>query len=94
MMRADRVMNKAGAPCMDCKRLTFEMRRVCPWCAKARQAKIDAEAALIEDQRLKLMPDYHHKAADCWDDGTKRNDVRRKQLQIEAEGMSNRVIDG
>jgi RNA polymerase subunit RPABC4/transcription elongation factor Spt4 len=46
MMRADRVYNKAGAPCMDCNRLTFELRRVCPWCAKARQAKIDADASL------------------------------------------------
>lgn len=47
MMRADRVMNKAGAPCLDCKRVTFEMRRICPWCAKARR---EAEVETVVDE--------------------------------------------
>lgn len=93
MINADRVMNKAGAPCLDCKRITFEMRRVCPWCAKARQAKIDAEIAeLIE--REKVMPDYHFKAEDCYENGTRRDGVRSKQRTIESEGMSTRLADG
>lgn len=85
MMRTDRVMNKAGAPCMDCKRLTFELRRVCPWCAKARQAKIDADAEYAasqnEVQRTGKVPrrpsqDLHGERA--------RSEVRSKMLNEEA----------
>jgi RNA polymerase subunit RPABC4/transcription elongation factor Spt4 len=98
MMRADRVYNKAGAPCMDCKRLTFELRRVCPWCAKARQAKIDAEIAeKIEREKLeirKVMPDYPFKAEDCYENGAIKDGVRTKQRRIEGEGMNMRLADG
>lgn len=93
MINADRVQNKAGAPCMDCKRITFEMRRICPWCAKARQMKIDAEIA-EQVERAKLMPDYRHKSENCFENGTRRDGVRAKQRHIESEGMSTGLADG
>lgn len=93
MMNADRVYNKAGAPCMDCKRITFELRRVCPWCAKARQLKIDAEIA-EKIECAKLMPDYRHKAENCFESGTRSDGVRAKQRRIDGEGMSIGLADG
>jgi hypothetical protein len=93
MMRADRVYNKAGAPCMDCKRITFELRRVCPWCAKARQDKVDAEIA-ESLEKAKLSPDYRHKAVDCFEGGRRFDSVRSKQRRIEGEGMNTNLADG
>jgi len=93
MMNADRVYNKAGAPCTDCKRITFELHRVCPWCAKARREKQEADVA-AELEKMKLSPVYQHKASHCWDNGGKMNDVRSKQRRIEVEGMNTNLADG
>jgi hypothetical protein len=73
--------------------MTFELRRMCPWCAKKRQAKIDADIA-EKIEREKLRPDYHFKAEDCYENGTRRDAVRTKQRGIEGEGMSTRLADG
>lgn len=94
MMRADRIINKAGAPCTDRKRVTFELGRVCPWCMKARREKVEADdaARIGPEKRTKPMPDYHCKSESCY--GERQNDVRVKQHRIESEGLGVNLSDG
>lgn len=92
MIRAEMVQNKAGAKCLHCPRITFELRRVCPWCAKAQRDKAEADAMGIaialdeQPRRVKLQAE---------DAGMeRRNDVRSKQRQIESEGLGVNLADG